>query len=301
MRPLRTITLLLSASLCTFAARAETVATVTSPNKVLTVELDLHEGRLAYRVLRFGEKVIDDSRLGFRLRGSGTLERNLELVSQSSGSHDQTWEQPWGESRFVRDHHNELRARIRETIAPHRVFDAVFRVFDDGVGFRYEFPAQAALAEAIIDDELTEFALAQPATAWWIPAGEWNRYEYLYDRSPVEQVTSAHTPMTVRTEDGLHLAFHEAALVEYAGMWLRRAEGRRFRAQLSAASEGWKVRRTLPFHTPWRTIQIADTAPALYASSDLVLNLNEPNKLGDVSWFQPAKYVGIWWSLHLET
>lgn len=301
MRSLQTTTLLLAVSLCAFAARAETVATVSSPGQVLTVELDLHEGRLGYRVLRFGEKVIDDSRLGFRLRGSGTLDRNLALESQASRSHDRTWEQPWGESRFVRDHHNELRARIVETIAPNRRFDLVFRVFDDGVGFRYEFPAQPALAEAIIDDELTEFALARPATAWWIPAGEWNRYEYLYHRTPVEQVTSAHTPMTVRTDDGLHLAFHEAALVDYAGMWLRRAEDRRFRAQLSPASEGWKVKRTLPFHTPWRTIQVADTAPALYASSDLILNLNEPNRLGDVSWFQPAKYVGIWWSLHLET
>jgi len=300
-RPLPTITLLLAASLCTFAARAETVATVSSPNKVLTVELDLHEGRLAYRVLRFGEKVIDDSRLGFRLRGSGALDRNLALASQARRSHDRTWEQPWGENRFVRDHHEELRATLRETIEPNRRFDLVFRVFDDGIGFRYEFPEQPALAEAIVDDELTEFVLAEPATAWWIPAGEWNRYEYLYQRTPVEQVTTAHTPMTVRTDDGLHIAFHEAALVDYAGMWLRRAEGRRFRAQLSPASEGWKVRRTLPFHTPWRTIQVADTAAALYASSDLILNLNEPSRLGDVSWFEPAKYVGIWWSLHLET
>jgi alpha-glucosidase len=301
MRPLQTTTLLLAASLCAFAARAETVATVSSPGKVLAVELDISEGRLAYRVLRFGEKVIDDSRLGFRLRGSGTLDRNLALASQSRRSHDQTWEQPWGENRFVRDHHQELRATIRETIAPHRSFELVFRVFDDGIGFRYAFPEQPAMVEAIIDDELTEFALAAAATAWWIPAGEWNRYEYLYQRNPVEQVTSAHTPMTVRTEDGLHIAFHEAALVDYSAMWLRRAEGRRFRAQLSPASEGWKVRRTLPFHTPWRTIQIADSAAALYASSDLILNLNEPNKLGDVSWFEPAKYVGIWWSLHLET
>jgi alpha-glucosidase len=292
---------LLAATLALPVARAETVATVSSPNKVLTVELDLHEGRLAYRVLRFGEKVIDDSRLGFRLRGSGALDRNLALASQARRSHDQTWEQPWGENRFVRDHHEELRATIRETIVPHRMFDLVFRVFDDGIGFRYAFPEQPAMAEAIIDEELTEFALADSATAWWIPAGEWNRYEYLYQRTPVEQVTSAHTPMTVRTDNGLHIAFHEAALVDYSGMWLRRAEGRRFRAQLAPASEGWKVKRALPFETPWRTIQLADSAAALYASSDLVLNLNEPNKLGDVSWFRPAKYVGIWWSLHLET
>lgn len=280
---------------------AETVASVSSPDDVLTVELDVTDGRLAYRVERFGEPVIADSRLGFRLRGTGTLERNLQLASQATGTFDDTWEQPWGEDRFVRNHYNELTATIRETIAPHRTFDVVFRVYDDGLGFRYVFPEQPRMREAIIEDELTEFAIAAPdATAWWIPAGEWNRYEYLYDETPVREVTAAHTPMTVRTADGLHLAFHEAALVDYSAMWLRRTEGSRFRAQLSPASEGWKVRRALPFHTPWRTIQVTDSAPALYESSDLVLNLNEPNKLGDVSWFEPGKYVGIWWSLHLE-
>jgi alpha-glucosidase len=105
--------------------------------------------------------------------------------------------------------------------------------------------------------------------------------------------------MTLRTEDGLHIALHEAALVDYSSMWLRRVEGQRLRAQLSPASEGWKVRRAAPFHTPWRTLQIADTAGGL-VESNLILNLNEPNALGDVSWFTPGKYVGVWWELHLE-
>ena len=300
---------------------AETVASIESPNRVLRVELDLHEGRLGYRVQRLGEPVIDTSALGFMLRGSGKLERNLALATQSTRSVDTTWEQPWGENRFVRDHHNELRATFTETIAPGRSFDMVFRVFDDGLGFRYEVHAPPGAASApnvsgagapmpatdwIIDDELTEFAISRPEgndppTAWWIPAGEWNRYEYLYQRTPLTEVTMAHTPITLRTADGLHLALHEAALVDYAGMWLRRVEGGRLRAQLAPASEGWKVRRALPFHTPWRTVQIADSAAALYASSDIILNLNEPNRLGDTSWFKPAKYVGIWWSLHLET
>src|SRR5690606_37356478 len=290
-----------AAALSCASAHAETVATVSSPNGVLTIELDLHEGRAGYRVERFGEPLIDTSALGFMLRGSGKLERNLALADKATRSFDETWEQPWGEDRYIRNHYNELRATLTETVAPNRTFNVVFRVYDDGIGFRYEFPEQSAAEELIIDDELTEFALADPATAWWIPAGEWNRYEYLYQRTPLNEVTMAHTPMTVRTDDGLHIAFHEAALVDYAGMWLRRTEGRRFRAQLAPASEGWKVRRTLPFNTPWRTLQIADSAAALYESSDLILNLNEPNKLGDVSWFEPAKYVGIWWSLHLET
>lgn len=304
--------LALCAAAC--AAHAETVASVESPGKVLRFELDLHEGRLGYRVQRMGEPVIDTSALGFMLRGSGKLERNLALSAQAARRVDTTWEQPWGERRFVRDHHNELRASFTETIVPGRSFDVVVRVFDDGLGFRYEVhapagPAASASASAsewIIDDELTEFAIHQPEgspppTAWWIPAGEWNRYEYLYSRTPLTEVTMAHTPITLRTADGLHLAFHEAALVDYSGMWLRRVEGGRLRAQLAPASEGWKVKRSLPFRTPWRTVQIADSAAALYASSNLILNLNEPNRLGDTSWFTPAKYAGIWWSLHLET
>lgn len=291
--------LLLAGLLFAPRAAAETVASVESPGKVLRVELDLFEGRLGYRVLRYGEPVIATSRLGFQLRGQEKLERNFVLTTRSTRESDSTWEQPWGESRFVRDHHRELRARVTETIGAKRSLDLVFRVFDDGVGFRYEFPDQPQLHDVIIDDELTEFDVAAPATAWWIPAGEWNRYEYLYNRTRLDEVGQVHTPMTIRTDDGLHIAFHEAALVDYASMWLRRVEGRRFRAQLSPASEGWKVRRTAPFQTPWRTLRIADSAAGLY-ESNLELNLNAPNALGDVSWFKPAKYVGVWWSLHLD-
>jgi len=291
--------LLSLACACAPLAHAETVASVESPDHVLRVELDITEGRLGYRVLRFGQPVIATSRLGFQLRGQDKLERNMSLASQSTRGNDDTWEQPWGERRFVRDHYNELRATVAEGIGLKRRLDLTFRVFDDGIGFRYGFPDQPQLKDVIIDDELTEFDLAEPATAWWIPAGEWNRYEYLYNRTPVEEVGQAHTPMTVRTEHGLHIAFHEAALVDYSAMWLRRVEGRRFRAQLSPASEGWKVHRTAPFETPWRTLRIADTAGGLY-DSDLELNLNAPNALGDVSWFTPAKYIGIWWAMHLD-
>ncbi len=280
-------------------AHAETVASVESPDKVLKVELDITEGRLGYRVLRFGTPVIATSRLGFQLRGQEKLERNFVLSSQATRSADDTWEQPWGERRFVRNRYNELHARVTETANAKRALDVTFRVYDDGLGFRYEFPDQPQLKDVIIDDELTEFDVAESSTAWWIPAGEWNRYEYLYSKTPLNEVAQAHTPMTIRTDHGLHIAFHEAALVDYSAMWLRRVEGQRFRAQLSPASEGWKVHRTAPFHTPWRTLRIADTAGGLY-ESDLELDLNEPNKLGDVSWFKPSKYVGVWWSLHLD-
>ncbi|HJW46504.1 MAG TPA: glycoside hydrolase family 97 protein [Lysobacter sp.] len=280
-------------------AHAETVAQASSPDGRLKVELDLNgEGRLAYRVARNGQPLIEDSRLGFILRNGRQLLRSLKLEKQSARSFDETWEQPWGERRFVRNHYNELRATFVEGDRDHRRFDMVFRVFDDGIGFRYELPKQPALDEVQIQEELTEFAIAQPATAWWIPAFEWNREEYLYHRTPLAEVGVAQTPITLRTADGTHLAIHEAALVDYAGMNLAKGGDGRLRAVLTPGGAAKVVRRT-PFVTPWRTVQIADRAGGL-VESNLILNLNEPNKLGDVSWFKPSKYVGVWWSLHLD-
>jgi alpha-glucosidase len=289
-------------SICaTFAcAEPRPIASLESPGRVLRVELTLDDGRPGYRVQRMGEPLIETSRLGFLLREGGRLERDMALVSHGTRAVDETWEQPWGESRRVRNHFTELRARFAETKRLKRGFDVVFRLYDDGFGFRYEFSGQAPLTTVTIDEELTEIAIADAATAWWIPAGEWNRYEYLYQKTPAREIGQAHTPLTLRTEDGLHLALHEAALVDYASMWLRRVEGQRFKAQLAPASEGWKVRREGAFTTPWRSVRVADTAAALY-ESNLELNLNEPNALGDVSWFAPSKYVGVWWSLHLDT
>jgi alpha-glucosidase len=281
-------------------AHADPVARVDSPGRVLGVELHLVEGRLDYRVTRFGDPLIGASRLGFLLRGAEKIERNLSFVDAVTESVDEVWEQPWGERRYSRNRYRELRAGFVESIGAERRFDVVFRVYDDGLGFRYEFPPQDGMAEMVIDDELTEFNLLPAATAWWIPAGEWNRYEYLYNHTPLVEMGAAHTPMTVRTTDGLHIAFHEAALVDYASMWLRRVEGQRLRAQLAPGAEGFSVQRALPFHTPWRTLQVADTAGGLY-ESDLILNLNEPNALGDVGFVKPSKYMGIWWSLHLDT
>jgi len=312
--PLPSSARFLAAFILLFAAvaQAESAATasVESPGKVLRVAFSLNdEGRPQYTVERLGQRVIAPSQLGFRLR-TGRLLRDFALIDQSTASADDTWEQPWGERRFVRNHYNQLTLRLAETGGLQRRVDVEFRVYDDGLGLRYHFPEQDAMREVIIDEELTEFAIAADSTAWWIPAGEPNRYEYLYQRTPLNQVPLAHTPITLRTGSGLHLSIHEAALVDYAGMWLARvggqslsphalADDQRLRVQLAPSAEGWKVRRALPFHTPWRSIQIADTAGGLVESS-LILNLNEPNALGDVGWVEPGKYVGIWWSLHLN-
>lgn len=258
-----------------------------------------NDGRISYQVTRDGKPIIAPSTLGFLFTDAPSMQRNFKLVGHETRDFDETWQQPWGERTNIRNHYRELKLRFQETTALARVLVVTFRVYNDGLGFRYEFPDQPNLKHANIDDELTEFNVASPGTAWWIPAGDWNRYEYLYHATPIDAVATAHTPITMRLEDGTHLSFHEAALVDYSGMWFRRIEGQRFRSTLSPSSRGPRVSRDAPFTTPWRMIQIAADAPGL-ANSSLELNLNEANKLGDVSWVKPFKYIGIWWAMHLD-
>lgn len=275
-------------------------ARASSPDGVLTVEITVNgEGRADYSVTRLGRTVIAPSRLGFLLTDAPKLERNFTISADAPTQHDDTWEQPWGEQRFIRDRYTRLRVHLTERNAPNRRLDMVFRLYDDGLGFRYEVPEQPGLTTFNIAEELTEFAVADPGTAWWIPAFEWNREEYLYNRTRIDAVGVAQTPLTVRTDDGLHISIHEAALTDYSGMNLRRVEGGRFKAALTPGLTNAAVQLTAPLVTPWRTIQIADQAADLVTSS-LILNLNEPNALGDVSWFTPVKYVGVWWEMHLD-
>jgi alpha-glucosidase len=273
---------------------------VASPNGDIAVQITTdYDGRPSYAVSRKGKPVIAPSRLGFLFLDAPKFERNFVIAGHKTGTFDQTWEQPWGERRSIRNHYNELRVTLTEKNALKRSFDVVFRMYDDGLGFRYEFPDQAALKQVKIGEELTEFNIVEAATAWWIPAGEWNREEYLYHRTPLQEVGDAQTPLTLRTDSGLHVSIHEAALVDYAGMNLTRIEGRKLRADLTPGIGDGKVVRSAPFDTPWRTLQLSDDAGGLVTSS-LILNLNEPNKLGDVSWITPMKYVGVWWEMHLD-
>ncbi len=282
------------------AARDDVTHRVCSPDDNLCFVLTTVGEVPTYSVTRGGEPVIAPSRLGFMLRGGGKFEHAIALGEATRSESDRRWEQPWGENRWVRNHFREMRVPMVELIGGKRRIDLVARVFDDGVGFRFIFPDQPQLADVRIDEELTEFNIAADAEAWWIPAGEWNRYEYLYNHTPANQVGTAHSPLTFRTKDGLHIAIHEAALIDYAAFWLQRIDGQRFRTRLAPSSEPWKVRRAAPFATPWRTILIAEDAPGLYAAADIILNLNEPNKIGDVSWVKPLKYIGIWWAMHLD-
>jgi len=286
-----------ASALCPISARAEVVR---SPDGIIEVEVDLDNSAPFYAVRRFGGEVIGRSRLGFVLTDGSQLTTNFKIVSAEHSAHDETWTQPWGEKKNIRDLHHELRLTLEQQDDQARRLVLVFRVFNDGVGFRYEFPERASLDEIAIADEVTEFVLADDADAWWIPAMEDNRYEYLYRHSPVSQLHKVHTPLTLETDSGLTICIHEAALYDYASMTLVGKVDRTLEAELVPWSDGVKVHTHTPAQTPWRTIQIVDT-PGELITSYISLNLNEPNKLGDVSWIKPGKYVGVWWEMHLNT
>ncbi len=268
-----------------------------SPGGTVSVAVTIDgDGRAAYAVTRKGKEIIKPSRLGFLFTDDAKIDRRLTITGQEVRDFDDTWNQPWGEWAQIRNHYRELKVHLKETTALARVFTVTFRLYEDGVGFRYEFPQQPNMAKTNIADELTEFAFAQDGTAWWKPAFLWNREEYLYNKTPLSAVSTADTPVTIKLADGTHVALHEAALVDYSGMAVTRTEGTTLRANLTPGAGEAKVRKTGAWNTPWRTLIIADDAPGIY-HSHLMLNLNEPNKLGDVSWFKPGKFAGVWWNM----
>lgn len=284
--------------LSSHAALAQVSATVASPGEAIAVRVTAEGGVPGFTVSYQGTDVITDGRLGLRFNGHHGLDAGFTIDEVVESTRDATWEQPWGERHIVRNHHNELLVRFTAE-APDRAFSVRIRAFDDGIGFRYEVPVQKGGRQMEIVDELTAFGVDQDATTWWIPSREWNRYEYLYETTPLREVTIAHTPITLRLPSGTHLSFHEAALVNYAGMSLKQNRPGVLEADLAPWSDGMKVRAAAPFVTPWRTVQIAADAKGLL-NSDLILNLNEPNQLGDVSWVEPGKYIGIWWAMHIR-
>ena len=292
-----------SALLAAVPAAAQTApspaeASLASPDGSITATFATDgDGHPVWTLSRKGKLLISASRLGFLLTDGLALDRGFKLIGETRASGDDTWEQPWGERRYVRDHYNELTVQYRQAEdRGSRLMNVRVRLFDNGIGFRYELPEQPGIKTMRIADELTQFNVVPKGTALWIPGGDWNRYEQLYQNTPIDAVSTAHTPITMVLEDGTHMAFHEAALVDYSAYWLKRATGQNFRTTLSPSSQGARVVRDLPFATPWRTIRLADNAAGL-VENDLELNLNEPNKLGDVSWVRPARYVGIWWGM----
>ncbi len=285
-----------------YASPALANVTVRSPNKALAVTVTTNgEGRVQYRIERNGRPVVAESQLGFLFTDQPQMLRNFEIAGSSGSDHDSTWQTPWGEDRSIRDHYRDLIVSFHEKTGLKRDFQLEIRAYDDGVGFRYRLPARADGTEWNIAEELTQFRIASDGRAWWAPAFESNREEYLYNSTKVTEIGTGQTPLTMVLDDGTHLSIHEAALVDYSGMNVARVEGTLLKAVLTPSSTGAKVSRTGAFTTPWRMLTIAPDAAALYAARNLILNLNEPNKLGDVSWVVPRKYLGIWWGMHLDT
>ena len=274
---------------------------VSSPNGQLTVTLSDTHQQPSYQVSFANEPIIDNSMLGLSFKKQASFTEGFVISDFQTATVDSSWEQPWGERRIVNDHHNELAITFNNPKLNNARYTLRVRVFDDGFGFRYEVPKQKGYEEVEIVSEATEFALtnAQSTTAFWIPARAFNRYEYIYNETPVFDAAHLHTPATFKMASGVHLSIHEAALVNYAGMTLNQRRPGRYAADLTPWYDGTAVKTKTDFVSPWRTVQVSAEAKGLL-NSDLILNLNEPNKLGDVSWVTPGKYVGIWWEMHID-
>ncbi|MEO8452783.1 MAG: glycoside hydrolase family 97 protein, partial [Gemmatimonadota bacterium] len=277
--------------------------TVASPNGRTVVSLAIREGRLTWSVTRDGTPVVFPSRLGFTFRSAPPLGDGLRLADSARSERDETFALPLGEVARVRDQHRELRLKVAETSGLGRELWVVVRVFDDGLGFRYELPDQPNLKDFEIIEELTEFAMADDAKAWWIPANvpSPDRQEMLFSSSPLSKLDTVHTPLTMQTRAGLQIVIHEADLVDYPGMYLvGKSESRTLRTTRARWSDGVAVKGRTPFVTPWRTLQLADR-PEQLAPSLLGLKLNPPSRIADTKWIRPMKYDGIWWGMHVNT
>jgi hypothetical protein len=301
--------------ICQCASKKESIYAV-SPDGRVQVDIVTSQGKVGYLV-KFNNIVkIDTSFLGFHFQGQPVLSQNLLISNISKSSFSETWEMPWGEQRIVNNDYAELVINIQEKVSPSRQFNVIFKVYNDGLGFRYDFPKQAGLKDVIIKGELTEFNLTGNHDVWWIP-GDWDIYEHLYNHTLFSEIdalskrnhpnlaqsyipeNSVNTPVTMKSQDGTYLSFHEADLTDYAGMTLVvDTEKLTMKSSLVSGPEGYAVKTKTPFVTPWRTIQITDRAGSLI-ESNLIVNLNDPAVVDEIPWFKPMKYVGIWWEMHM--
>lgn len=276
-------------------------AMVKSPDGAIVVESIIENGKIYYSVTRNNHPIIGKSLLGFVL-DSGDFSEGFKVEDVSHSSFKETWEQHWGEELYVENAYNQMIVTLVEEEGLRRRFSIIFRVFDDGLGFRYEFPEQENLKEFIILDELTEFSLEEDHTTWSFPAYSTEFYEGLYEESLVSELDTVVTPLTMKSKGGLYLSIHEANLTDYASMNLAPIKQKSeitLKSELTPWSTGEKVFMKAPSVTPWRTLIIADK-PGDLMLSRLMLNLNEPCRLEDISWIKPGKYIGIWWGMHME-
>ena len=285
-----------------------------SPNGrlVMTFEVD-GMGSPVYTLTYKGKPVIKRSRLGLEAEGF-SLREGFKLQKAETNTFDETWKPVWGEVSSIRNHYNELAVTLNQANED-RTIIIRFRLYDDGLGFRYEFPEQKNLVYFIIKDEYSEFAMAGDHKAFWIP-GDYDTQEYDYTESRLSEIrglmkaaitpnssqtpfspTGVQTALMMKSDDGLYINLHEAALVDYACMSLELDDkSMTFRSWLTPDVQGKKGYMQTPCRSPWRTIMVSDDAREILASK-LTLNLNEPCALQDVSWIKPVKYIGVWWEM----
>ena len=287
---------------------------VTSPNGIVSIDFQLKNGIPTYKVDYKGKPVIKESRLGLELRDGKNLMDGFEQLNATTSTFDETWQPVWGEVKEIRNHYNELLAELKQP-STDRYMNIRFRVYDDGVGFRYEFPQQKNLVYFVIKEEHSQFAMTGDHTAWWIP-GDYDTQEYDYTESKLSEIrsllsnavtsnasqtvfspTGVQTSLQMKTDEGLYINLHEAALVNYSCMHLNLDDKNMvFESWLTPDADGFKGRLQTPCHSPWRTVMVSDDACDIL-SSHLILNLNEPCKIEDTSWIKPVKYMGVWWEM----
>jgi hypothetical protein len=294
------------------AARAEDIK---SPNNNLTLSFSLQAGGVpTYSLSYKGRPVIKPSHLGLELKGAPSLTSGFTVASEQKTTFDQTWQPVWGEVKNIRNHYNELTVTLTQA-ATKRTMLVHFRVFDDGLGFRYDFPKQPELAYFVVKEEKTQFALAGDHKAFWLP-GDYDTQEYNTTTSKLSEVrglmktavtpnasqttfspTGVQTPLMLKSQDGLYINLHEAALIDYSTMSLDLDDKNMvLESHLTPDAQGNKGHLQTPCRSPWRTVIVSDRAGDILESK-LVLNLNEPTKYQDVSWIKPVKYVGVWWEM----
>ncbi len=316
-----TLTLFFIATMSTIFADAQVLK---SPNGEVSLEFKMTaDGTPTYSV-RYKDKVIvRESRLGFEIQGQPQLSSKFVIRNSEVKEYNQTWKPAWGEVASIRDHHRRYTLRLQQKLdnmTPGRELVLRFRVFNDGVGFRYEFPEQSGLKDFVVKDEKTEINLTGDHKAFWIP-GDPDTNEYAYSTTKLSEINAldksaktpeiltrspiadnaVQTPLMLKTADGIYVNIHEAALVNYPAMHLmvdKASFG--IKSILAPSPDGTKAKLSAPFPTPWRTIIVSDDARKILASK-IILNLNEPSKISDTSWIVPRKYVGVWWEMHLGT
>ena len=298
-----------------FAIHLSMAQQQSSPDGSVILSFSLKsDGTPSYKVSYKNKPVINESTLGFTLKKAEPLTNNFKVVDTKKSTFKETWKPVWGEESEILNHYNELLVQLQQE-KTNRKMNIRFRVYNEGVGFRYEFPSQKELTYFVVEEELSQFAMTGDHTAWWIP-GDYDTQEYDYTESKLSEIrglmkqavtenvsqfafspTGVQTSLMMKTKDGLYINLHEAALVDYSLMNLNLDDKTfTFQSWLTPDAKGDKGYLMAPCHSPWRTIMVSDDARKILASR-LILNLNEPCAIADTSWIKPVKYVGVWWEM----